>query len=339
MSHPVNPFALTDAITPWALRAAATLRLPDLIKSGVNTADALATEAGADPTSLRRLLRYLTVRGVFAESDGVYTLNDAFGFITKDHPYTRLHWLDVDGAAGRIEGAAIRLVDSIRTGKAAYANVYGQSFYDDLAGNPELAASYNALMATHATYFDKVVAGYDWTGVATVFDVGGGTGALLTDILRANPQLTGTVVDLPTVVKGAEERFAKENLSDRATVYGTNIFEDVPTGADVYFLSNVLHDWTDDEAVQILEQVARAAGDTGKIVVVQILVDTTDTREVSRDELMFITQMDLRMLALLGGRERSLEEFTELAARAGLAINKTNKIETGQTLMEMVPAS
>src|SRR5256886_7279477 len=233
-------FTLTDAITPWAVRAAATLKLADLIAAGATRLEDLASKAGAGVDALRRLMRYLTVRGVFTESEpGVFGLTEVGAVLKADHPAGRRPWWDVDGVAGRIEGAFIRLTDSIRTGDAAYPLVYGQSFYDDLAGNPERATSFNALMATHAAYFDKGDAGDDCSGVKHVFDVGGGTGALLTEILKAHPHLRGTLVDLSTVVKQAEGRFADAGVSDRASVFGGSIFEPLPTGGDGYGLADL----------------------------------------------------------------------------------------------------
>lgn len=332
-------FTLTDAITPWAVRAAATLKLADLIAGGTTRLADLASAAGADVDSLRRLLRYLTVRGVFTEPEpGVYGLTEVGAILKADHPAGRRPWWDVDGVAGRIEGSFIRLTDSIRTGEAAYPLVYGQSFYDDLGSNPERATSFNALMATHAAYFDKVVGGFDWNSVKHVFDVGGGTGALLTEILKANPHLRGTLVDLATVVKQAEGRFADAGVSDRASVFGGSIFEPLPTGGDVYVLSNVLHDWNDGPSVEILKRCAEAAGSNGRVLVVQILVAEEGNRPMSIQEKLFITQMDLRLLALMGGRERTYDEFAALGAQAGLKVKSSTKVESGQTLLEFVKA-
>jgi precorrin-6B methylase 2 len=333
--YQVDMLALTDAITPWAIRAAATLRLADLISAGATSLPDLAAKAHADPDALRRLMRYLTVRGVFAETEpGVYALTEPANVLREDHPAGRRTWWDVDAVAGRIEGSFIRLTDSIRTGNAAYPLVYGQPFYEDMAANPERASSFNALMATHATYFDQVVAGYDWSGVKHVFDIGGGTGALLTEILRVSPEIRGTLVDLPGVVKEAEGALAAAGVADRVAVFGGSIFEQLPTGGDVYVLSNVLHDWGDDKATQILRRTAEAAGSDGRVLVVQILVDMAQQQSMDPGELYFITQMDLRLLSLMGGKERTYEEFVELAANGGLKPRSRVKLPTGQTLME-----
>jgi precorrin-6B methylase 2 len=332
-------FALTDAITPWAVRAAATLRLADLISAGTTSLPDLAAKAHADPDALRRLMRYLTVRGVFAETEpGVYALTPAADMLREDHPAGRRTWWDVDGVAGRIEGSFIRLKDAICTGEAAYPLVYGQPFYEDMATNPERARSFNALMATHASYFGQIVSGYDWSGVKHVFDIGGGTGALLTEILRGNPGMNGTLVDLPGVVEEAEEALAAAGIADRAAVVGGSIFQRLPAGGDLYVLSNVLHDWGDDKATEILRRAAEAAGSDGRVLVVQILVDMAQQESMDPGELYFITQMDLRLLSLMGGKERTYEEFVHLAANAGLKPRSRVKVPAGQTLMEFETA-
>ncbi|MGN9911280.1 methyltransferase [Phytohabitans sp. LJ34] len=333
----VNLYALTDTITPWAVRAAATLGLADLIAAGTNTLDELAVAAKADPDALYRLMRYLAVRGVFKEvGPRVYALTEAAEFLKKDHPAAQRPWLDVDSMAGRIEGTFSSLTHSIRTGDAAYPERYGIAFWDDLAANPDRATSFGALMATHASYFGKVVEGYDWSAAKHVIDVGGGTGALLTEILKANPHLRGTVVDVPGVVEQGRARFEAAGISDRVETVAGSIFEPLPAGADVYILSNVLHDWNDAGAEKILGRVAEAVGDNGKVLVVQILVaDENDNFPDDPARLMFITQMDLRLLSLMAGKARTWREYAELGEKVGLKVTGTTVIESGQTLLEL----
>lgn len=338
--RPVNLYALTDTITPWAVRAAATLGLADHVSAGTTHVDELAAATGADPDALRRLLRYLSVRGVFRETGpGAYTMTEAAEFLRSDHPAAQRPWLDVDSMAGRIEGTFSSLLHSIRTGEAAYPERYGVEFWDDLGQNPERATSFGALMATHASYFDKVVAGYDFGSLTSVVDVGGGTGALLTEVLKANPGLHGTVVDFGGVVEQGEARFAAAGIAGRAEMVAGSIFEPLPAGKDLYLLSNVLHDWNDEAAEKILKRCAEAAGENGRVLIVQILVaDEEDRFPSDPGQLMFITQMDLRLLSLMAGKARTWREYAELAGKAGLTIRSTTVIPSGQTLLELVRA-
>ncbi|MCG5465347.1 methyltransferase [Micromonospora sp. NPDC053740] len=333
----VNLYSLTDTITPWAVRAAATLGLADLIAAGTTTLDELAAATKANPDALHRLLRYLSVRGVFTETEPrVYALTEAAEFLKTDHPAAQRPWLDVDSMAGRIEGTFSSLTHSIRTGDAAYPVRYGIEFWDDLATNPDRATSFGALMATHASYFDQVVQGYDWSTVNHVIDVGGGTGALLTEILKAQPHLRGTVVDLAGVVEQGRARFEAAGIADRAEVVSGSIFDPLPAGADVYILSNVLHDWNDSAAEKILQRAADAIGTTGKVLIVQILVkDENDNFPDDPARLMFITQMDLRLLSLMAGKARTWREYAELGEKAGLQVDGSTVIPTGQTLLSL----
>lgn len=333
-----NPdvFALADAVTPWVIRVAATLRLADLIADGNTRLDTLARKSGADPDVLQRLMRYLTCRGVFTQdADDEYGMTDAANLLREDHPAGRRIWWDINEMGGRIEASFTKLLHSAQTGEAAYPAMYGTTFYQDLADNPERAASFNALMATHASYFGLLAAQYDWAGIEHVVDVGGGTGALLTAILAAHPGMRGTLVDLPDVMTQARGRFAEAGLTDRVTLAGGSIFDPLPEGGDLYVLSNVLHDWNDKAAAQILYRCAQAVPPSGRVLIVQQLVPEPDATAGSADELKWITQMDLRLLALMGGKERTLREYLELAGGAGLGMRGLIRIESGQSLLTL----
>lgn len=337
-SEQPDVFTLADAVTPWTIRVAATLRIADLIAGGATSLADLAEKSGADPGTLRRLMRYLTCRGVFAQTaEDEYAMTDSAALLLEDHPAGRRVWWDLNGTAGRIEASFTQLLHSVKTGEPAYAQVYGLSFYEDLAANPERAASFNALMATHASYFGLAAGSYDWTGASHVVDVGGGTGALLAAILTANPGLRGTLVDLPDVVTGAGARFAEAGLSDRVTTVGASLFDSLPAGGDVYVLSNVLHDWNDAAAARILARCAEAVRPGGRVLIIQQLVPEQEAGGPAPDptELQWITQMDLRLLALLGGQERTLREYADLAAGAGLTLRGSTRIESGQALIEL----
>jgi O-methyltransferase domain len=319
---------LTDVITPWAVRVAATLRLSDLLASGATTLDDLATLAGADRDALGRLLRYLVCRGIYAEtSPEVYALTELSRLLQSGHPAGRRAWLDMDGVGGRNDRTFADLLASVRTGRPAYAAVHGRPFWDDLAADPELARSFDALMAGHASWFGLVVTAFDWSRATHVVDVGGGCGTLLGEVLRAQPQLRGTLVDLPGTTATAPATFAEAGVADRVEVVAGSFFEPLPPDGDLYVLSNVLHDWPDDAAVRILSRCAEAAGPDGRILIIERLSAGPGDPETT-------TRMDLRMLVLVGGRERTLDAFGGLASAAGLALTPVGTTRSGHTLME-----
>lgn len=296
----------SDLVTPMAIRVAATLRLADLIAEGICTSDELAARCGADPDALHRLLRYLACRGLFTETGpGRFGLTDTVAPLCSDHPLAMRDWFDLDAAGGRMDRAFTALLEVVRTGEPGYPVVHGRSLWDDTD------ASYNTLMAGHTRFAaPAVVGGYPWSRVRSLVDVGGGSGALLSAIASAAPDLTATLLDLPDAADAARKTFADAGLADRCTAVAGDFFGELPGGAEVYLLTWVLHDWPDADAERILGRCAEAAGEHGRVVVVENL-DTGERPEIT-------TAMDMRLLVLFGGRERSAAQLDALAAAAGL---------------------
>ncbi|MCZ4556790.1 methyltransferase [Rhodococcus maanshanensis] len=296
----------SDLVTPMAIRVAATLRLADLIAGGVCAVGELAEQSGADTDALHRLLRYLACRGLFTEiSSGRYALNDSAAMLRSDHPLAMRDWFDLDGAGGRMDRAFTALLDVVRTGQPGYPVVHGRSLWEDADD------SYNTLMGKHTTFVvPTVVHGYPWDRVDSVVDVGGGSGSLLCGLAAAYPGLTGTLIDLPAAADAARGAFAAAGLSSRCTAIDGDFFQPLPSGAQVYLLTWVLHDWPDADAGNILRRCADAAGEHGRVIVVENL-DSGERPEVT-------TAMDLRLLVLFGGRERTPQQLDDLAAAAAL---------------------
>jgi hypothetical protein len=325
---PVDLSGLTDMIWPYAIRAAATLRLADLVASGVTRLDDLATAAGADPEALGCLLRYLACRGVFSEpASGTFAMTETARLLEDRHPAHMRSWFDMDGLSGRTDRAVAGLLEAVRTGEPAYPRVFGRTYYEDLSANPRLRASFDAFMAAYSSPFTSVVAGRDWSGVRHVVDVGGGNGAVLAGVLLANPGLRSTLVDLPAAVEAAAHTFAGAGLGDRSATVAGSFFEPLPAGGDAYLLSNVLNDWPDRDAVRILRRCGEAAGKHGSVVVAERFVAAGDDPEET-------TRFDLRTFLLLGGRGRTLEALSALAVAAGLTVRSVLRTATGVGLME-----
>lgn len=329
-----NPLAslirMADIATPHAVRVAATLRLPQLISEGSTRLNELAHRAHAHPDALGRVMRLLVLREVFTEPEpGTFGLTEMGKLLLDDAPLQLRAGFDLDGF-GRADLAFCGLLKSVRTGESAYQNVYGKPFWEDLATNHELSASFDALMEQNRTYTNPVVlAGYDWETLDHVVDVGGGRGSLLEALLTAHPGMRGTLVDLPATAAFAERRLAAIGLSERCAVVAGSFFDRLPAGASAYLLSFVLHDWSDREAIQILGRCAEAAGTDGRILVIERT--NIDVRQ-SED---FIG-MDLRMLVYFGGRERTIEEFHDLTAKAGLVIRRARHGPSYFSILECV---
>ncbi|MFJ5925609.1 methyltransferase [Kitasatospora sp. NPDC092948] len=305
--------ALADLATPMAVRVAATVRVADHLTEGPRTAAELAAAIDADRDALDRLLRHLVgIELMTRDTAGRYELTDSGQQLREDHPAGRRKWLDIDGAVGKGDLSFVDLLHTVRTGEPAYPVRYGLGFWDDLAADPALSASFDHLMGHHQELDNGALTRvFDWSTLGHVVDVGGGSGALLAALLAAHPALRGTLVDLAGPVAAARSRFAALGLSGRAEAVEGSFFEPLPPGAGGYVLSAIVHDWADEPAVAILRRCAEAAGEKGSVLLIEAV--GTDGESPS-------TAMDLRMLAYCGGRERGLDELCAVAARAGLAL-------------------
>jgi len=322
---------LMDLVTPMALRVAATLRLADFMPDdgagkGAVLGD-LAECAGADPDALARMLRHLVQHGVFTEPrPGQFAVNQTAALLRTGHPAAL--WLDLEGFGGRMDLAFTGLAHTVRTGEPAWEQVFGQPFWAYLDANPAISASFDAIMAVDDGNA-AVAGGYDWTTVRHVADIGGGTGTLIAEVLWRNPRLRGTLVDLPETAARARQYLAGLGLDDRCEVVGQSFFDPLPAGADAYLLSRVIHDWDDAAASAILRRCAQAAGSTGRVLVIESAAAGGDPAGFA--------EMNLRMLVLAGGRERTIDDYSALAAGAGMEVTAVHDTTERHVIIECVP--
>ena len=315
---------LSDLCTPWCIHVVATLRIADRLAAGATDIDALAA-AGCDAESLLRVLRHLVGKGVFQETAaGRFALNDAAQGLLD--PSQRLG-LDLNGIGGRMAYAWGTLLTAVRTGTPAYHELFGLPFWEDLEAHPDIAASFDALMGPpgHGTPDPEVLVTGGWEEVKTVVDVGGGTGALLAEILRARPEIYGTLVDLPRTVARAGSLLQAAGVGERVRMVGQSFFDPLPAGADLYLLKSILNDWPDREARLILGRCAQAARPGGRVVILG---------GVSPDDR---ANPELLMMVLLGSGDRTLAEFRELAHEAGLEVQAAGRLPSGRFAVECRP--
>jgi 2,7-dihydroxy-5-methyl-1-naphthoate 7-O-methyltransferase len=325
---------LMDLVTPMALRVAATLRLADFMPDegtgeGAVLGD-LAERSGADPEALARVLRHLVQHGVFIEPrPGQFAANQTAALLRTGQPGAV--WLDLDGFGGRMDLAFTGLVHTVHTGEPAWEQVFGLPFWAYLDANPPISASFDATMAVDAANA-AVADGYDWTTVRHVADIGGGTGTLIAEVLRRNQRLRGTLADLPETAARARQYLAGLGLDGRCEVVGQSFFDPLPAGADAYLLSRVIHDWDDAAASAILRRCAEAAGSTGRVLVIE------SHGTPGADPTAF-AEMNLRMLVLTGGRERTIDDYSALAAEAGLQVTAVHDISERYVIIECAAAA
>jgi hypothetical protein len=298
-----------------ALHVAAALGVADLLADGPRSADELAAACGAHPDSLFRLLRALASIGVLdAEPERRFALTELGEELRSvpgsEHAHAvfigrEYHW-----------NAWSQLEHSVRTGEPAFQAVYGMSVWEYRAQRPEESAIFDRWMTASTESVNEVIAvTYDFSRFAHVVDVGGGRGALLGAIVRAHPGVRGTLFDQAHVVEDVQ--------IDGVEVVAGSFFDVVPRGGDAYVLKWIIHDWGDDEAVAILRTCAAALDGDARVLLIER--DLTDPGA---------SWLDLQMLVMLGGRERTEDEYAALFRAAGLEPTSTTPIGAGLSVFE-----
>jgi hypothetical protein len=301
-----------------ALYVAAKLGIADLLADGPRSAEALATSTETHAPSLRRVLRLLAASGVlFEDEQGRFALTPV-GAALRSGPGS------FRAAVQLFAGPMIRsswsdLLNSVRTGETAFPRVFGTDVFGYLEKHPEEAAVFDEAMAAFtASTSVAVAAAYDFSAMRSVIDLGGGEGALLVGVLRANPTLRGTVFDQPRVSERARRKIAEAALADRCDFEGGDFFEAVPSGHDAYLLKHVIHDWDDDHALRILRTCRKAMAPTAKLLIIEGVYPP----RITGPEMRGPAANDVNMLVTTGGRQRSEAEFRELYGAAGFELTR-----------------
>jgi AraC-like DNA-binding protein len=326
------PAAMMEMIiATWASQAitvAAQLGVADALADGPLPIDELATRVGADADALSRLLRALISRGVFRlRHDGRYELNSLASTLRSNAPMSTAWAAQLYGSREQRERWTL-LVDSVRTGKSVVPALHGKESFEYFAEQPELAELFNRTMTSVSEMTDAiVVAGYDFSGYPTIVDVGGGHGPLLAAILAAAPASRGVLYDLPSVVASAPNLLRRNNVAHRVQISEGSFFETVPGGGDAYVLKNILHDWPDEKAVQILRNVREAAGRGATVLLVEFVIPKHDREFPGK-------WVDLEMLLNLGARERTASEYRNLLSQAGFRMTRVVQTATPLSVVE-----
>lgn len=306
--------------------AVATYSIADHLAKGPATADEIAAWEGIDPQATFRLLRACASLGLVRYDGTRFTATPLLGTLQRDVPGS-LHSLAVAWAAPGHWQPWGRFTTALQTNAAQTFPTLGGSIWDYYKDQPEEGAAFTQAMHGFTSGIVKeVVQVVDTLNVKLAADVGGASGTLLHSLMAANPHLHGIVVDLPEVVGSAESAAHELGLSNRSSAVPSNFFEYVPA-ADLYLLKHILHDWNDDEAVSILKRCRESIRPGGKIVVIEILVG-----EVSEPALGPL--MDLNMMVLLTGRERTLDEYRRLIEKAGFRLSKVKPIRSPMVVIE-----
>jgi SAM-dependent methyltransferase len=302
-----------------ALFVAAELGLADLIARGAHTSVALAHHTNANADAIRRLLRALCALGVFVEGqDDHFSLTEIGESLRSDASDS--YRAAVLFLAGRLRwNIWADLLGSVRTGRSSPERNLGMHIFDYYAtDHAEAEIQDEAMEAMSSAASEAVLAAYDFSLFKHIVDVGGGTGRLLAAILSKHPNLRGTLLDLPHVVGRASAVASASCVRSQMTIAGGSFFDAVPEGADAYILKQVLHDWDDPRALQILK-ACRAAMRPGAVLLIMERV-LPEKAEPGASTLAFLTDLEM-LVCTPGGRERTAKKFEDLLQSAGFSLN------------------
>ncbi len=306
---------LTGYWTTQMVYVAAKLKLADLLAASPRTAEELAKSTETDPPSLYRLLRALASIGIFAEDDQRrFTLTPLAECIRSELPGSQ-HALAVMSGEEHYKAWG-ELLYSVQTGKIAFDKLYGMPVFDYLSQNVEQAKNFDAAMVgIHGRESEAMTDAYDLSGIKVLADIGGGNGSLLTAVLKKNPHLRGLLYDLPGVTERAKAALEAAGVSHRVEILGGSFFESIPSGADAYLMRHIIHDWDDEKATLILKNIHKEIAPDGKLLLIEGVIPPGN-------EPNFGKLLDLTMLTIPGGKERTEAEYRTLFAAGGFRLTR-----------------
>lgn len=314
-----------------AIYAAAKFSIADHLKDGARSVEDLAATTSTNPDALYRLLRALASLGIFVETGSKeFALTPLAEGLRSDVPGSKRALALMMGDEQFRAWSEIEY--SIRTGKMAFDKVFGKPVFEYLGEHPEKAKIFDAAMVgIHGRESDAIAAAYDFSGIKVVADIGGGNGSQLIGLLTKCPHLKGILFDLPHVVERAKERIAAAGLADRCELVGGSFFESVPAGADAYLMRHIIHDWDDEKSLTILRNCHKVMSAENKLLVVESVIPPGN--EPFGGKLL-----DLVMLLIPGGKERTEEEYRTLYQRAGFKLSRVCPTESEVSVVEGVMA-
>lgn len=293
----------------------------DALAHGPKNAASVASELGVDTGMLYRLMRALSSLGLLKEdNDGTFSLTSMGELLRRDHPQT-LRGMTLWEEGPLCYSAWRHLPDLIQEGQQdGFVREFGQPIFEYLSQNPSHGEVFNEAMSGYSSMDNALVLeameNYDFSSISHLCDIGGGHGLTLCSLLAKYPHLRGTVLELPSVIAQKDLLWAdKMGVGDRCTYMPGDMFREVPP-ADAYMLKRVLHDWNDEECIQILSNAHEAAPQDGRVFIMEAVVPDPDTPHFSK-------LFDIHMLVMVTGRERTTEEYTGLLKASGWTYRQT----------------
>ena len=316
-----------------ALYPVTKLGIAELLSDGPQPVSKLAADSGSHEHSLYRVLRALSNVGIFAEvSPRTFGLTPAASLLRCDVAGSRrdlVLWMTNEFHM-KVWG---QMMHSVLTGQPAIEKVYGKACFDVFPDLPETNVEFNNAMTNiSAMTIPAVIDAYDFSGIGTIVDVAGGHGLLVSQILKHYPDIQGILFDMPHVIEGAKPRIQRLGLSSRLQTVSGDFFQSVPTGGDMYVMQHIIHDWEDAKAIAILKNTRRAleGKKNGKLILLESLVASDGMPD-------FTKWLDLEMLMMPGGRERTGDEYRKLLEHSGFKLTRTIPLRAMVSIIEAVP--
>jgi O-methyltransferase domain/Dimerisation domain len=329
----IQVLRMTDGlIMHQCLYAAAKLGIADLLNEGERSMAELASELKVNERGLYRTLRFLSGQGVFEETGPSRFTNTALSDCLRTGVPGSVRSILIFRGGHYYFSPFADFLYSVETGKPARDKASGLEAFEYLRHHPEEARIFDdAMNCISAIWAPAIAAAYDFGSYGSLMDVGGGNGLLLATILRAHPGLCGVLADQEHVLKRAREHgFLSGELEDRVRLQPTDFFQSVPSGCRAYMMKNVIHDWDDDRAYRILLNCRRAVPDDGKLLLVEYCLGAENTPALGKT-------VDIVMLALTGGTERTIGEHRKLLAAAGFGMSRIISVCDEVLIVEAKP--
>jgi hypothetical protein len=320
---------ITGFWTSCCIYNAAKLDIADRLANGPQTVDQLAEQTHTHAPSLYRVLRALAGTGIFTrQPDGAFANTTLSETLRADVPGSMKAMAIAQ--LGDHYNAWGNLLYSIKTGEISFDKIEGMPVWQFYETHPEEGLNFmKAMTGLTGAAIMNVLPAYDFSAFDTIVDVGGGNGALLMAVLGAAPNARGIVFDEEYVTIETEKTLAAAGFADRCSVAAGSFFDSVPADADAYLMKLVLHDWNDEQSVTILRNCRKAMKPASKVLIIESVIPEGNAPHPGKF-------MDINMMAMTGGRERTADEFTAILGAAGLAV--TNIIPTHSPLFSIIEA-
>jgi hypothetical protein len=323
------------ATAQWVSRilyVAAKLGLADLLAAGPKGAEELAGPTKTHAPSLYRILRALGLLGVLTEDDKRRFSLTALGEALRTGAPGAARATVLTLASPWMSQGFDHLLYSVETGKSGLEKALGMPIFDWLAKNPEAASLFSETMVGfHGAEPDAVASAYDFSGLATIVDVGGATGNLLAAVLKKNAAARGVLFDLPHVVRDAPAFLKSRGVESRVTIDPGSFFERAPGGGDAYLLSHIIHDWSEEQCLTILRNCKNAMKPGGRVLIVEMVIPPGNVPHPGK-------MLDVMMLVGPGGQERTESEYRDLLGKAGFRLSRVVPTASAVSVVEAMTA-